>query len=232
MTLASGSSHGPGDRGAGDLAVIREAFGCDDALAVQIARAGRIAGFERGQRAWPLSDRDVTTLLLGGKVQEIAYGRDGDVLVLCLIVPGELFGSLLGDGGQDEGTLVEACEPSRGAQFAADSIVRLMESYSCVAMAVTRQMARRLQLVRRRMVETVLLSASGRICAELIRLADGSADRVIRPVPVLSELAVQVQTTRETVSRTISQLEKRGILRRDPDGLAVVAAHRLAEMVY
>ena len=214
-----------------DRALVREAFGCDGALAETIFRAGRLCSFARGQQAWPLSEPDVTLLLLGGKVQEIAYGRDGDTLVLCLILPGELFGNLLGDG-LEETTLIEATEASRGAQFAADALVRLMESYSCVAMAVTRQMARRLQLVRRRMVESVLLSASGRICAELIRLAERAPDRVIRPIPVLSELAVQVQTTRETASRTISQLEKRGILRRDPDGLAVVAPHRLAEMVY
>lgn len=219
-------------QGGFDLAVIREAFSCDDAIAETIARSGRVISFERGQQAWPLSDREVTTLLMSGKVQEIAYGRDGDTLVLCLIMPGELFGSMLGEDLADAGTTVEATEPSRGAQFAADTIVRLMESYSCVAMAITRQMARRLHLVRRRMVETVLLSASGRICAELVRLSEFAPDRVIRPVPVLSELAVLVQTTRETTSRTISQLEKRGILRRDPDGLAIVAPHRLAEMIF
>jgi DNA-binding MarR family transcriptional regulator len=86
--------------------------------------------------------------------------------------------------------------------------------------------------MRRRMVESVLLSATGRVCAELERLAKLSPDQTIRPVPVFSELATMVQSTRETVSRTISQLEKRGVLRREDGGLRVVAPHRLAELIY
>jgi len=54
----------------------------------------------------------------------------------------------------------------------------------------------------------------------------------IAPAPVLSQLALQVQSTRETVSRAISALEKRGIIRRDPQGLTVVAPHRLEELIY
>ena len=51
-------------------------------------------------------------------------------------------------------------------------------------------------------------------------------------MPVLAELAQRVQSTRETVSRTVSQLERRGILRRGDGGLAVIAPHRLDELIY
>ena len=89
-----------------------------------------------------------------------------------------------------------------------------------------------LAAMRQRMVETNLLSATGRVCAELLRLSRQAEDGVIRPVPVMAELAQRVQSTRETVSRTVSRLEQRGIVQRRGDGLAVVAAHRLEEMVY
>ena len=49
---------------------------------------------------------------------------------------------------------------------------------------------------------------------------------------MLSEFALQVQSTRETVSRAINALEKRGIIRRDEQGLTVVAPHRLEELIY
>lgn len=51
-------------------------------------------------------------------------------------------------------------------------------------------------------------------------------------MPVMSELAVTVQSTRETVSRTVSQLERRGIVRRIDGGLEIVAPHRLEEQAY
>jgi CRP/FNR family transcriptional regulator, cyclic AMP receptor protein len=48
----------------------------------------------------------------------------------------------------------------------------------------------------------------------------------------LSTFALHVQSTRETVSRTISALEKRGIIKRDGDALTVVAPHRLEELIF
>ena len=54
----------------------------------------------------------------------------------------------------------------------------------------------------------------------------------ISPPPVLSQIAMHVQSTRETVSRTIGMLQKRGIIRRDEGGLMIVAEHRLEELVY
>ncbi len=53
----------------------------------------------------------------------------------------------------------------------------------------------------------------------------------MRPAPVLAAMAVRVLSTRETVSRTINALERRGIIRREADALIVVAPHRLEEMV-
>lgn len=213
-------------------AVIRRAFGCDEALSESIAGSARIARLPRGQQLWPLEDRDETTLVTAGRVQEVAYGRDGAMLVLHLIGPGEFFGNLMGPASADDPAQVEAVVESAGAHFATGAVVRLMETHHGIAMAISRQLAARIEAMRRRMVETALLSATGRIAAELQRLAKGAPDRTIRPIPVFAELAVIVQSTRETVSRTISQLEKRGILARVEGGLSVVAPHRLEEMVY
>ena len=97
---------------------------------------------------------------------------------------------------------------------------------------VSGALARRLAALRQRMLDNTLLSATGRICAELKRLAEASDDGVIRPLPVFAELAQRVQSTRETVSRTVSRLERRGVVQRTDGGLAVVAMHRLEELIY
>jgi DNA-binding MarR family transcriptional regulator len=92
-------------------------------------------------------------------------------------------------------------------------------------------MVERLQQTAARMYAHVALSAVGRVHAELLRLARQSADLTIRPGPVLSDLALRVSTTRETASRAVNALERRGIIRRDADTLVVVAPHRLEELV-
>ena len=210
---------------------VRQAFGCGDVLAGTIAALGRDSAHGAGQLLWPREQPDETVLLTLGRAVELAYGRDGAVLVLHAIAAGEFFGSLVGSEGH-AAAQVEALSDGRGTRFSSAAIVRLMESYPLVALAIARHLSARLEALRQRMIETVMLSASGRIAAELLRLSRAAPDRVIRPVPVWSELAVIVQSTRETVSRTVSGLEKRGVLLRVAGGLAVAAPHRLEELVY
>jgi CRP/FNR family transcriptional regulator, cyclic AMP receptor protein len=213
-----------------DLGAIGAAFGCGEALARTIDSLGRGAALARGQVLYPLQGREETSLLIAGQAQEAAYGREGGMLVLHLFGPGEFYGSLVGHSeGQAQ---VEALSEGRALHYQGEAVLRLMESYACVAMAITRQLSQRLAAMRQRMVETNLLSATGRICAELERLAKQSGDGVIRPLPVFAELAQRVQSTRETVSRTVSQLERRGVLKRQDGGLAVIAPHRLEELIY
>jgi hypothetical protein len=80
------------------------------------------------------------------------------------------------------------------------------------------------------MIDRNTLSAVGRIHAELWRRAERSG-WTISPPPVLAALALDLQTTRETVSRTVSALERRGVVRRTPDALIVVAPRRLEGMI-
>jgi CRP/FNR family transcriptional regulator, cyclic AMP receptor protein len=213
-----------------DLAIFRGAFGCSDGLAQTIATLARKGVHPRGARLWPLTDREGTSLLLRGQAQEVAYGREGAMLVLLPLDPGDFYGDLAGSGENE--AQVEATSDGAAAHFASGAVVRLMESYSCVAVAFTRHLSNRLATMRRRMVEAAMLSATGRIAAELLRRSRSGDDRTIRPTPVFSELAAAVQSTRETVSRTVSQLEKRGIVKRVDGGLHVVAPHRLEELVY
>lgn len=212
------------------LAAIRNAFGCGPALATTIASLARGSGHDRGALLWPLPDRDETSLLTRGTAQEVAYGRDGAMLVLLPLGPGDFYGALL--AADADAARVEAVSDGAAAHFSGGAVVRLMESYSCVGVAITRHLAGRLAAMRQRMVEAAMLSVTGRVAAELLRRARAAPDRVIRPMPVFAELATSVQSTRETVSRTVSGWEKRGLVRRVDGGLKVVAPHRLEELVY
>lgn len=214
-----------------DASAVRQAFGCGDALACTIAALGRDSAHGAGQLLWPREHPDETVLLTLGRAVELAYGRDGTVMVLHAIATGEFFGSIVGSEGH-VAAQVEALSDGRGMRFSSAAMIRLMESYPLVALAIARHLSARLEALRQRMIETVMVSASGRVAAELLRMSHAAPDRVIRPVPVWSELAVIVQSTRETVSRTVSGLEKRGVLRRVEGGLAVTAPNRLEELVY
>lgn len=217
--------------GGAHLDAISRCFGCGPALAATIAAKAALhdsaAMLTIHPRAGGESDSCVLT---AGAASEVAFGRGGQSLLLHRIGVGDLFGAVLGDETSG-GTEVIALGAAQSAHFAPNTIVQLIECYPVVALGVTRQLSRRLSETRRRVVDRVMLSAVGRICLELRQLAEAAPDAVIRPMPVWSELALQLNSTRETVSRTVSRLEARGIIERVGDGLRVVAPHRLDEMI-
>ena len=101
----------------------------------------------------------------------------------------------------------------------------LLDEHQTLSLEIVRDLAIRLDQMTTRLIEAYTLSAKGRICAELSRLsrAIGKAPdtRIIRPNPVLVELAERVNSTRETVSRTVSDLQKKGIVAREPGAIII-----------
>ena len=116
-------------------------------------------------------------------------------------------------------------------QFEGTQLALLAQEHGCIGLALSRLLIQRLRATTARMYERSALSAVGRVYSELLRLAHEHAGMAIRPAPVLSDLALRMSTTRETASRAVSALERRGIVRRDADALVVVAPHRLEEMI-
>lgn len=177
-------------------------------------------------------ERTVATfLLVSGRAQALAYGLKGQVVLLNEFQTGDVLGIAVEGEAAVENADVVAVENVRSAVFVATDFVALIEEYGCVALLVSRALLRQLRAAATRVTERTTLSAAGRVHAELLRLARLSDRRTIRPAPVLATLAVRVDSTRETVSRTINALLRRGILRRDGDALVIVAPHRLEELV-
>ena len=175
---------------------------------------------------------DVTFLLILGRAHALTHGVEGQLVLLHEYLPGDFFGAVAHAAPVPEKADVVAVEDVRVAAFLALDFLTLIETHGCVGLAVSRMLLRQLQASADRIVERTTLSVAGRVYAELLRLARLGDGRTIRPPPVLSALAVRVQSTRETVSRTINALERRGLIRRDADTLTIVAPHRLEEMIF
>lgn len=211
---------------------LQRAFGCPAEVAEAIG--ARAAARSYRLKAVILRQGDAvgeTYLLLAGRAHALLYGLDGQMALLQEHLPGDLFGAIgEPEAGPHEADVV-AVEPSQAAVFLALDFVALIERHACVGLAVSKMLLRQLRAATGRMAERVTLSAVGRVHAELLRLARLGDGRTISPAPVLSALAVRVHSTRETVSRTISALERRGLIRRDADTLVLVAPARLEEMI-
>jgi len=211
------------------LAFFRETFGCPPDVAASIGRRA-------ADRRYPLSaiilrqgDRaDATYLVVIGRAHAMTYGGEGQTVLLREFLRGDFFGALAEPAPEDAD--IVAVEEVRTAVFGAADFMALIENYSCVGLVVSRVLLKQLRASSAKIVASTTLSAAGRVHAELLRLARLGDGRTIRPPPVLAALATRVSSTRETVSRTINALERRGLIRRDAKELVIVSPSRLEEM--
>ena len=213
-------------------AVIQTSLGCSpDVAAVVGARARLRQHAARATIVWQGDKVAEAYLLIDGEAHELVVAANGQEMLLQVFRPGDLFGEYGLVAEAEAEAAIVAARPSVSAGFAARDFVVLMESHACIGIAISRAMIARAALMARRMVAVSILSATGRVCAELARRGRAAPGGVLRPVPVWSELARDVQSTRETVSRTVADLKRRGIVRQDGDGLVIVAPRMLDDLV-
>ncbi len=170
-------------------------------------------------------------LVTAGRARALVYGLDGQMVLVHEYGAGDIFGAVGSNDLHPANADVVAADPTQTACLPAAQFVMLVDRHGSLGLLLVRRLLDQLRATSGRMVERMTLSAPGRVYAELLRLArlgDGSS---IRPAPVLASLAVRVQSTRETVSRAVNALERRGIVRREDDVLVIVAAQRLEELV-
>jgi len=213
-------------------AMLQAVFACSADIAASI-------GGRATERYFPLNaiivrqgdHCDSAFLLLAGRANALSYGVEGQTVLLHEYRPGDFFGAVGFPEGSFEDAEVLAVERSRTAIFLALDFLALLERHGCVGVALSRALMRQLRATAGKVVERSTLSAAGRIHAELLRLARLGDGRSIDPAPVLSKLAMRVNTTRETASRTINALLRRGIAKRERGKLVIVSPRQLEEMI-
>lgn len=214
------------------LSAIRAAFGCSDDIARVVDGLTQLVHTDpEGTVIWAGDEVPYVFLLIEGRAQAVVYSAQGQLVLLDTYAAGDIFGEVDVVGTTTAWDQVIAVTPVESGRLRQQDFVLLLESHPSLAMAVLRQVTARLSRTARRMIERTTLSATGRIYAELLRQAGEGDGRTIRPVPTMSELALIVQSTRETVSRTINDLERRGYITRDKDALMIVAPHRVQELI-
>jgi CRP-like cAMP-binding protein len=220
------------DRDGAICALLSEVLNCPPDLADTILVRGRTRQYPNRATIVRQGDR-ISTLyvVVNGRAHAIVYSLDGQLVLLHEYRRGDFFGVVSPPYSTTHDADIVAVEELTAFLLEGTVLALLAEQHGCIGVALLSVMVERLRRTTSRMYEHVALSAVGRVYAELLRQARESADLAIRPAPVLSDLALHVATTRETASRAVNALERRGIIRRDANALKVVAPHRLEELI-
>ena len=166
-------------------------------------------------------------LVIDGLASADLFSIDGQYAQLAGYGPGELFGAY------PEATTHRADITAQGGLNAlmieTETLTGLAKEHAAIAQGIAHIMARQLDLTLDRMAARIGLSATGRCYRALLQRTD--PDGWIKPAPVLSALAIGVNTTRETASRALANLVRRGIVERSEAGLRIVSRRMLEDMV-
>jgi CRP/FNR family cyclic AMP-dependent transcriptional regulator len=177
---------------------------------------------------------DALFVVAAGQVKVVLGGEDGREVILAVLGPGDFFGELALIDDQPRSAHVIAMEDARLLVLRRDDFQRALEAYPRIALGMLRALARRLRRADDAIGALVLLDVVGRVARVLLDLAEDGPDGLAVPRVTHATMAQMIGSSRETVSRTISQLTDRGLIQvtrkgiRISDATALRAAARLA----
>lgn len=209
------------------ISVIQAIFACDHAEAEKLSDALRLIEASPSDTIAFQGDlAEHCQFVVSGTVGLHALGSEGQYTQIATVEPGEVFGAF-----PDPATHSVEAVAQKAVQMLVIGTSQLRElsrEHAAVASGLAGLYAEQLRNVIGRLAARVTLSARGRVFGELLALGDESG--TISPAPVVTALAVKAQTTRETASRAVSYLEKRGILVREDKDWRVTSPRMLEEL--
>lgn len=162
-------------------------------------------------------------LLLDGRLQAVDFTVDGREAGLYFVDPGDYFGELAVVDGQLQSEYMIALSRSRVAMLPRQEARALILSSPELSGRVMTRFAQRLRAATAQRTLLALPNPAQRVCAQLVQLASKEAAQapVIACAPTHQELAIMINSSRETVTRVFQVLQARAVLRREDDRLVV-----------
>ncbi len=179
-------------------------------------------------------DRDAY-LIVAGRARVTIYSAAGRQVTFRDLGAGEFFGDIAAIDGMPRSADVVALESTLVASMSPAVFRRLLREQPDVAERVLRGLASLVRRLSERVIDLSTLGVQSRIHAELLRRAraagvNGNTVR-IAPAPKHADLASQVSTYREQVTRELSALAKAGILGKEDGAMVVRDVARLERLV-
>ena len=173
-------------------------------------------------------------LIVEGRVRIHVYAADGREVLFTHLQEGGIVGDFAAVDGGVRTTDAHASTAVLAATLSAPDFKQLLRQEPRVEERYVRYLVGLVRSLTDRVIQLSTLGVQNRIRTEVLRLAraNGEEDVVtIQPAPRHADLAAQVGTTREQVTRELSALTRQGLLRKTGHALLVPQVHRLEELV-
>jgi len=173
--------------------------------------------------------------LIAGKAEVTIYSRSGKKVTFRDIHAGEIFGELAAIDGRPRSASVRATSHCTVAAMSPELFWQTLRDEQGVMTDVLKYLSERVRDLSSKVVDLHTKDVPRRILAELLRVAQPSetefGNAVLYPAPTAGDIAARVATTRETVARELSLLERAAIIERRGRTLVIPDFKKLRGLV-
>lgn len=206
-------------RGRGLLRNVSIFADLDPAAVSALERLAEVRDFPSGAVVVSQEDRgDALFVLVSGKVKVVLYGDSGREIILSIFKsPGDFFGEMSLLDNEPRSATVIADAASRLLVLSRRDFQAHIESHPRTALRVLQELSRRLRRADAVIGNLALLDVYGRLAGKLREMAATDGEEMedgvlVRQRPTQAEIAAMIGTSRETVSRALSEFARRGWL--------------------
>jgi CRP/FNR family transcriptional regulator/CRP/FNR family cyclic AMP-dependent transcriptional regulator len=172
-------------------------------------------------------------LILAGAVKISRTGRDGRDVTVAMLHEGNFFGEMSLLDGQPRSASATAAESTRLLVLDREHFQRYVLTQARIMAKLLRELSKRLRAADQTIENLALGSVADRLVCLIGHLGrrnpikDGAG--VIERAPTHQELAEMVGSSRETVTRTLAAMEKRGLIAIDRKRVTLLPAFFASE---
>lgn len=154
-------------------------------------------------------------LIVSGEVKVSLFGEDGKEIILAKLGEGEVFGEMALLSGSPRSATVIAMQDTTLLVLEREEFNKLLMRQPKLALKILAVMADRLRKADEKIEALVLFDVSQRVTQFIVEMAKKEGVQspeglIIRRRPTHREIANMTGTTRETVSRVLSELARGG----------------------
>ncbi len=165
-------------------------------------------------------------ILLQGRVKVSRYTEEGKEAIYTFLGEGEFFGETCVFPEQIWSSSIVTLEPVRTLNIFRDDLLDMMQHIPLLNINLLREMTVRLRRRNAQIKSLTSHNATGKVASTILRLVDdlgiSSAGRIeIENLPTHRDLASMIGTSRETISRVMSSLKRRGYIRKENGRLVI-----------
>ncbi|MBN1983681.1 MAG: Crp/Fnr family transcriptional regulator [Chitinivibrionales bacterium] len=153
-------------------------------------------------------------IIVSGKVNVSVITQEGKQAILATLQRGDFFGEMTLLDGEPRSASVIAASDGEMLILYRKSFMDILHNYPKITIQMLVTLSRRLRRTNRQINTLSMMSVYGRIADVIIQISREQGERVgdmivVNGPPTQQEIAEMAGTSRETVSRILSQLRKK-----------------------